>query len=254
MKRCPALMALMVGVGLALIGPVHADLSADDVMALTRKVRSGVMLMMISDEAGHQIGSGTGFVVSKDGKLVTNQHVINAGPRLVAKSANGKIHRIKGVLLEDKDLDVAVLQLEDGSYPALNLDSGENIANGTPLVMVGNPLGRESTVQQGLVGGYRKVSGGQRWLEIHGAVVMGSLDGNTQFIRSGGLQVATSIGHGSSGSPVFTANAEIIGMIAAGSEDAAGKAVALAVPVDVIRKLVEQANGLEPQPMGGSGR
>src|SRR4051812_13237239 len=117
--------------------PARAEMSADDVMALTRNVRNGVMFMMMADENGRTIASGTGFIVSKDGKLITNRHVAEAGPRLVAKAVNGRIYHVQKILAEDADQDLAVLQLEENNLPSLPLGASENISQGTSLVMVG---------------------------------------------------------------------------------------------------------------------
>jgi S1-C subfamily serine protease len=250
------LLPLVLGVNLCFgaAQPIHADLSADDVMTVTHKVRGGVMFMMIADETGRTIASGTGFIVSNDGKLVTNRHVADAGPRLVAKAPNGRLYRVRGLLLEDTDQDVVVLQLEDADLPALTLGASENVGVGTPVVMVGNPLAMESTVQQGTVSGFRNFLGARRWIEINAAVAEGRQDDNKSFIHSQGLQVATSVAHGSSGSPVFNAGGEVIGMITAIDHDRSGQAVALAIPVEVVKELVTKAAQLEPQPLGQSTR
>ena len=228
--------------------PVRAEMSADELMALARKVRPCVMLIMAADESGRVIGSGTGFIVSADGKLVTNRHVAKLGPRLVAKAPGGRQYHILGALAEDSDQDLVVLQVEDCDLPPVPLGSSSDVREGTPVVMIGNPLEMESTVQQGTVAGYHQFLGARRWLEISGAVSSRhAID--QQIIHGQGLQVVTTVAPGSSGSPVLDTNGNVLGVVTAiyRSNDV----LALAIPVETVKELVNRAAQADrPQPLG----
>src|SRR2546425_3202170 len=69
--------------------------------AFADKARSAVMLMAVCDASGLEIAHGTGFLVSNDGRLITNRHVIRAGPIAFAKARSGKRYKITGFLSED---------------------------------------------------------------------------------------------------------------------------------------------------------
>jgi len=207
------------------------------------------MFIMVSDDSGRVIGSGTGFIVSDDGKLVTNRHVANAGPRIVAKVPGGRQYRVLGALAEDSDQDLVVLQIENSNLPALTLGSSDDISVGTPVVMIGNPLAMESTVQEGTVSGFRKFLGTRRWIEITAAVASGRQDINQQVIHGQGLQVVTAVAPGSSGSPVLNSSGKVIGVVTA--VERAGQTTALAIPVEAVKELVSRAARMEePKPLG----
>ena len=86
MKARASIMLLAL---VASIATAHAQSASIDVISVARKVRQSVVLIIILDDAGREIGSGTGFIVSDDGKLITNRHVAGAGARAFAKAWNG---------------------------------------------------------------------------------------------------------------------------------------------------------------------
>src|SRR5882762_384376 len=80
--------------GLTLLGAiqstiVRAETESIDLKALAKKARPAVLLLVVSDAAGKEIATGTGFLVSSDGKLITNHHVIEKGANVIAKAENG---------------------------------------------------------------------------------------------------------------------------------------------------------------------
>jgi S1-C subfamily serine protease len=242
-------LVLAGGVCLLSAGRVRAEMSADQLMTLARKVRPGVMLMIVFDDSGRGIGSGTGFVVSRDGKLVTNRHVANAGPRVVAKAPSGRQYRVLGALAEDSDQDLVLLQIENRDMSALTLGSSDDIRVGTPIVMIGNPLEMESTVQEGTVSGFRQFLGTRRWIEITAPFATRRKDMNQQMIHGQGLQVVTDVAPGSSGSPVLDSSGNVVGVITA--VERTKQITVMAIPVEAVKELVSRAARVEePKPLG----
>ena len=241
------LQIALAGIGcLASVG--HAEMSADDLTTLTRKVRASVMFILVSNDSGRTIATGTGFIVSNDGKLITNRHVANAGPGIVAHAPGGRQYRVLGALAEDSDQDLVVLQIENNRLPPVALGASDNVSVGAPVLMVGNPLAMESTVQQGTVSGFRTFFGARRWLEISAAVATGQQDINSRIIHGQGLQVTTAVAPGSSGSPVFNANGEVIGVVTAIQR--AEQSTALAIPVESVKELIARAARVDqPKPL-----
>lgn len=224
---------------LALAGVSRAE--AIDVMALTRKVRPSVVLLVIRDEAGHELGSGTGFIVSNDGKLITNRHVAQAGPRLFAKAWNGRLYPVTGLIATDPEQDVVLMKSDASSLPALPLGSSAALAVDTPVVVVGNPLGLDGTATAAKVAGFRDFAGQRRWIEL-ASLEDASAGFRPRVARSdGGLQVMTPVTFGSSGSPVVNAAGEVVGIISLGF----GLELSGAVPVEAARRLL---SGGRPTP------
>jgi S1-C subfamily serine protease len=232
-------LVLASSVCLASAGLVRAEMSADDLMTLARKVRTGVMLMIVFNDSGREIASGTGFIVSGDGKLVTNRHVVNGGSRIIAKAPSGRQYRVLGILAEDSNQDLALLQIENRDMSPLKLGSSDDIRAGTPIVIIGNPLEMESTVQEGTVSGFRQFLGTRRWIEITAAFAGRRKDIHQQMIHGQGLQVVTDVGPGSSGSPVLDSSGKVIGVITA--VERKKQVTVLAIPVEAVKELVSRA-------------
>jgi serine protease Do len=170
------------------------------------------MLVVSDTDEGSAIG--TGFLVSADGLLVTNHHVVEAGKRLVAKSSTGGIYPVIAVKGDDAEHDVAVLQIDAQNMPFLRLDeSAELTQPGRRIAVIGNPSGLQGTVTEGVVSAIRK-------LDQFGNV----------------LQISAAISPGSSGSPVLNAHGKVIGL--ATFKFQSGEALNFAIPASEIAKLL----------------
>lgn len=132
---------------------------------------------------------GTGFVVRADGWIATNLHVVVGGPRVKVTLRDGRELDVVEVLNASPDHDLALVRVEAKGLPTLTLGDSDAMRPGDPVVAIGNPMGLEDTVSNGLVSGRRKVDGG---LEI--------------------LQVSAPIAPGSSGGPLINERGEVIGI------------------------------------------
>ena len=197
----------------ALPTEVRAETETIDLKALAKKARPAVMLLVVSDANGKEIATGTGFLVSSDGKLITNHHVIEGAASAVAKSENGGLFPVEGVLVDDPKNDLVVLKLKGKDLSFLPLGDSEKIEVGTRIAVIGSPLGLEGTLSEGVVSAVR------------------DLMGDTRF-----LQITAAISPGSSGSPVLDANGQVIGV--ATSLIRSGQALNFAVPAGPARALV----------------
>jgi hypothetical protein len=168
---------------------VRAETESIDLKALAKKARPAVMLLVVSDAAGKEIATGTGFLVSSDGKLITNHHVIEDAASAVAKAENGGLFPVEGVLADDPKNDLVLLKLKGKDLPFLPLGNSDKIEVGTRIVVIGSPLGFEGTLSEGIVSAVR---------ELMGDIKL--------------LQVTAAISPGSSGSPVMNASGEVVGV------------------------------------------
>ncbi len=128
-----------------------------DIPALTRESVKAVVLVVASDKAGKEIRQGSGFVVTNDGKVVTNYHVIVGSASVVIKFPNGAFYLIEGVLAADQERDAVILKASGKDFPFLNLGDSEQVQVGEEVVAIGSPLALEATVSNGIVSSIREL-------------------------------------------------------------------------------------------------
>lgn len=160
-----------------------------------------------------KIATGTGFLVSSDGKLITNHHVIENGAKVVAKAENGGTFPILGVLRDNIEDDLALLKIDGKKLPCLGLGTSEKIEVGARVAVVGSPLGLEGSLSEGIVSAIREFPGKVRL-----------------------LQITAAISPGSSGSPVLNANGEVVGVAVSQAHE--GQSLNFAVPVEAANHLL----------------
>ncbi len=212
MKRRLPSWFLVIGV-LLLGSHVRAETETIDLKALAKKARPAVMLLVVSDANGKEIATGTGFLVSSDGKLITNHHVIEGGASAIAKAENGGLFPVEGVLADDPKNDLVLLKLKGKDLPFLPLGNSDKIEVGTRIAVIGSPLGLEGTLSEGIVSAVRELMGDQRL-----------------------LQVTAAISPGSSGSPVMNAKGDVVGVASALLRG--GQSLNFAVPVSSAQSLL----------------
>jgi tetratricopeptide (TPR) repeat protein len=195
---------------------VHSEAQTLDLQALAKGTRPAVLLLTIFDANSQQIGTGTGFLVSADGKLITNRHVIDKGTSASAKAENGAFFMVEGVLATDAENDLVVLKLQGKDLPYLTLSSSASIQAGTRIAVIGCPLGLEGSVTEGIISAVREAPRIRRI-----------------------LQITAAISPGSSGSPVVTADGKVIGVASAILSE--GQSLNFAVPADAAMILYEKA-------------
>jgi S1-C subfamily serine protease len=171
------------------------------------------------------IARGTGFLVRPDGVIVTNYHVIETGNVAMVKFADGAILPVDGILAADKVRDLAIIKIHGNTFQTLTLGNSDQIQVGEEVVAIGNPLGLELTVSNGILSGVRTDE------------------------KAGGkfLQVTAPISHGSSGGPLFKMTGEVIGITSMSFEG--GENLNFAIPVnDAKRLLLNQSSNLQSLP------
>lgn len=123
------------------------------------------------------IGQGTGFIISDEGYVVTNAHVLAGGKMVRAITYEQKVLEAD-FLGYDENLDVALLKIS-GNYNALDLANSNNIQVGEKVVAIGNPLGLQFSVSQGIVSGVHRpgVSGENVYIQTDAALNPGNSGG-----------------------------------------------------------------------------
>jgi serine protease Do len=174
-------------------------------------------------------GSGSGFIVSSDGYILTNNHVIEGSSKVTVRLLNGREYNAK-IVGTDKDTDIGVLKIDATGLTPAALGSSEATRVGEWVLAIGNPLGEDLTftVTQGIVSAKGR-----------GQLNMGDNDGGKAIQDY--IQTDAVINRGNSGGPLVNARGEVIGINAAiASTTGYFTGYAFAVPIDLARRVMDQ--------------
>ena len=169
--------------------------------------------------------AGTGFIISEDGYIVTNHHVIEDAVAVYVNLVNGKQYKCK-VVGSDAANDIAVLKADVTGLQPVTIGSSAEAKVGEPVVAIGNALGELSF---SLTGGY--ISGTNREITTDGTVI-------------NMMQTDLAINSGNSGGPLFNARGEVIGITSAkysgtSSSGASIEGIGFAIPIDDVWSMIE---------------
>jgi len=168
-----------------------------------------------------QRGIGSGFIISQDGHILTNAHVVEGADEVSVVLRDGR--RFAGkVLGADPVTDVAVVDVEGTNLPTVELANSDNILVGQWAIAIGNPLGLNNTVTQGIIS-----ATGRSGSDI------GVNDKRLDF-----LQTDTAINPGNSGGPLLNAQGEVVGVNTAIIGGAQG--LGFAIPINTAQRVANQ--------------
>lgn len=161
-------------------------------------------------------GLGSGFVISEDGLIATNMHVVGQGRRLQVDMSDGRTFEVKEVHASDYHLDLAILRVDAKGLKPLVMGDSDQVQQGQPIVAMGNPEGLTYSVVQGVVSALREIEG-------------------TSMI-----QVAIPIERGNSGGPLLDRQGHVLGLLTLKSMRTEN--LGFAMPVNALKKLLEKPN------------
>lgn len=176
-------------------------------------------------------GSGSGFVISADGQILTNAHVVNQADVVTVSFPGGESYEGK-VLGADPVTDIAVVKIAATNLPTVELGRSENVRPGQWAIAIGNPLGLQETVTLGVVS----------------ATDRSASDIGVSDKRIGFIQTDAAINPGNSGGPLLNARGQVIGINTAIIGGAQG--IGFAIPIDtaqqIAQTLITQGKVLHP--------
>ncbi|HEX5604755.1 MAG TPA: tetratricopeptide repeat protein [Pyrinomonadaceae bacterium] len=197
---------------LFLLIPHPIEASQDLLPELVRRIKPSAVAIETFDSKGEKLSRGSGFFVETD-RIVTNRHVLEGAYRAEVHSSTGAVFPVKGVLAVDAEGDIALLKIDAPAQPIrpLPLDK-TSPQEGESVVVIGNPLGLEGSVTNGIVSAVRDIP-------TFGRII----------------QITAPISSGSSGSPVVNMQGQVIGL--ATLQITGGQSVNFAIPSERISQL-----------------
>jgi serine protease Do len=218
-----ALVAVLIG--------LHAGLSAtrgiadDDAQVghseLVQQVKPSVVVVTFVGRDGRQQGLGSGFVVDADGLIATNLHVLGEARPISVRMLDGTEYPVTSIHATDRARDLAILRIDAADLPALPLGDSDNLEQGQTIIAIGNPLGLEHSVVQGVISAVRE-----------------DVDGQPM------IQLAIPIERGNSGGPVVDRAGRVLGIVSLKSQ--LSENLGYAVGVNALKTLLQDPN---PVPM-----
>lgn len=210
-----ALRAAAILTILGLTSPPGAaqDLSPREIAA---RARPAVVVITALDGAV-EVGQGSGFLVSEDGRIVSNRHVLEGATRLRVQLSTGEIYDRVFFIGADDRRDLVVLRIPATGMRPLPFGDDRAIEVGDPVYVMGNPLGLEGTFSDGLVSGKRTVDG-VALIQISAPISPGSSGGPVLNDRGEVIGVATSTVHGAQNLNIAVPARYVAGMLAIDQE------------------------------------
>lgn len=200
---------------------------------LAARVIPGVVSISVSASGGS--GTGSGFFLSSDGYVLTNNHVVEAAATrgtITVAISTGKKYTAK-IVGRDSSYDLAVLKIDVTGAPTLQLGDSDKVAVGDAVIAIGSPLGLAGTVTSGIISAKNR------------PVTTGSDSGESSFINA--LQTDAAINPGNSGGPLVDATGAVVGVnsaIASLGSSAGGQSgsigLGFAIPINQGKKTAEQ--------------
>ena len=195
-----------------ILGSVCRLAAQETLPNLVRRIKPSVVAIVTYDIRGEKLARGSGFFSAID-KVVTNRHVIENAYRVEIHLATGGVFNATGVVAVDGEGDIAVLQVEVPPGVSQPLTVGRTFPQeGESIVVIGNPLGLEGSVSNGIVSAVRDIP---------------------NFGRI--IQITAPISPGSSGSPVVNMQGQVIGVATLQLTD--GQSLNFAVPSDRVAQI-----------------
>lgn len=222
-RVAPAVVSIVVAKDVPQLEVVYVNPFGDDPMFRDFGFRIPTYRQKGTQEK--KVGSGTGFIVSNKGYLITNRHVVeDADARFTALLTDGSQKQAE-VVYRDPDIDIAVLKIEGNGFTSVRLGNSETVKLGQSVFAVGNALGEyNNSVSVGIV------SGLNRTITASSGFEMETLENV--------IQTDAAINPGNSGGPLVNLNGEVVGVNVAVTRGAQN--IGFAIPINAIQSVVDK--------------
>jgi putative serine protease PepD len=195
-------------------------------------------VVYISAQTGQGTATGSGFVVSTDGKIITNEHVVDGATSVTVKIGTGGKEQTAQVLGADASKDLALLKVDTGSTKlhALSFGDSSNVQVGDNVYAIGNPYGLDHTLTSGIVSALNRDIQAPSGATIPGAI-----------------QTDAALNPGNSGGPLLDADGKVVGVNSqiASSGSSSGEAgnvgIGFAIPSELVKAFAENPTSTSAQ-------
>jgi regulator of sirC expression with transglutaminase-like and TPR domain len=186
---------------------------------LAKSARDSIVVITVTGRDGRRHGLGTGFVVSKDGLIATNYHVLGEARPITVQTADGKTHKVISIHASNRHLDLALIRIDAKDLAPLELGDSDQLRQGQPIVALGNPQG------------------------LKHSVVAGNVSGERQFEGRKMIQLAIPIEPGNSGGPMLDMQGRVQGILT--MKSTVTNNLGFAVAINTLKPLIEKPNPIK---------
>ena len=170
----------------------------------------------------YERGQGSGFIISKDGYILTNNHVVGDVDKITVELKDGRKFENAKLIGTDPDSEVALIKIDGDNFPVLPMGNSDNIEIGDWVIAIGNPFGLSETVTVGVISAVGRSN-------VHIAAY-------EDFI-----QTDAAINPGNSGGPLINLDGQVIGInTAIFSESGGYMGIGFAIPINMARNIEQQ--------------
>ena len=175
---------------------------------------------------------GSGVIISKDGFIVTNEHVIKNASEIIITTVGGEKYEAE-IIGSDELTDIALLKIDNNNLPSANLGDSDELIIGEWAIAIGNPLGlfnvsNQATATAGIISGTNMDFGQKKSGRVYQNMI----------------QTDASINPGNSGGPLVNSNGQVIGIntfIMTGDSYSQGSiGIGFAIPINLVKEIVEE--------------
>ncbi|WP_151639112.1 DegQ family serine endoprotease [Noviherbaspirillum aerium] len=211
-------------VNISVIGKAQQTPAANGQMQIDPRDPFSGMLPFFGQRAPRETpmvrGQGSGFIVSPDGLILTNAHVVDGASEVTVKLADRREYKAK-VLGSDKQTDVAVIRIEAKNLPVVRLGDPAGAKVGEPVLAIGAPFGLENTATAGIISAKSRALPEDTYVPF--------------------IQTDVAVNPGNSGGPLFNLKGEVIGINSQIYSRTGGyQGLSFAIPIDVATRVQEQ--------------
>ncbi len=173
-----------------------------------------------SPQERDSVSGGSGFIISSDGYILTNRHVIHDADEITVRLVDRREYEAE-LIGEDEASDIALLKVDANDLPVLNVGDTRNLKIGEWVMAIGSPLSFEHSVTKGIISAKGRSLGRQQYIPY--------------------IQTDVPINRGNSGGPLINMDAEVIGINTIIISNTGGyMGLSFSIPIDVAMSVVEQ--------------